>query len=199
MEKFGYAEQLIMQLDKASMRQYRGVWVKTVRQLANELGLSKQAVRKQVAKLPSEMVSVGSNRAIIINADGVRLLKKQVSTKYQPSANQVSTSINRENASILGGIAEQVSTTGINQYQPSDNQVSTINIVIDMLQQELDGKNTLIGNQIHQLENKDRQIAELTPIEATRSILNTYRGRPYSLCITELTETLEECGNKFFQ
>lgn len=47
--------------------------------------------------------------------------------------------------------------------------------------------------------DKNRQIAELTPIEVTRSILNTYRGRPYSLCITELTETLEECGNKFFQ
>ena len=46
--------------------------------------------------------------------------------------------------------------------------------------------------------DKNQQIAELTPAKATRSILNTYRGRPFNLCKIELTEDLIECGTKFF-
>ena len=38
--------------------------------------------------------------------------------------------------------------------------------------------------------DKNRQIAELTPAKETRSILNTYRGRPYALCNIELAEDL---------
>ena len=46
--------------------------------------------------------------------------------------------------------------------------------------------------------DKNRQIAELTPVRATRNLLNIYRGRPYSLCKIELIEDLIECGTKFF-
>ena len=46
--------------------------------------------------------------------------------------------------------------------------------------------------------DKNRQIAELTPIEATRDILTIYRGQPYELCKTELTSDLIECGTVFF-
>ena len=54
------------------------------------------------------------------------------------------------------------------------------------------------GNFIDIKLDKNRQIAELIPIEATRDILTIYRGQPYELCKTELTSDLIECGTVFF-
>ena len=54
------------------------------------------------------------------------------------------------------------------------------------------------GNFIDIKLDKNRQIAELIPIEATRDILTIYRGQPYELCKTELTSDLIERGTVFF-
>lgn len=66
--------------------------MKTIKQIADELGVSKQAVRKQVDKLPPTLVSTGSNNAILINDDGIRIIREKVSTKNtKVDTNQVST------------------------------------------------------------------------------------------------------------
>ena len=62
------------------------------------------------------------------------------------------------------------------------------------------------GNFIDIKLDKNRQIAELIPIEATRDILTIYRGdiltiyrgQPYELCKTELINDLIERGTVFF-
>lgn len=50
------------------------------------------------------------------------------------------------------------------------------------------GDNQFIGVKL----DKNYQVAEITPIiPATRSILNDFRGRPFTLCKEELTERIK--------
>lgn len=55
--------------------------MKTVKQIADELGVSKEAVRKQLDKLPDSVTTVGSNRTTLINSSGEKLLKKLIQSK----------------------------------------------------------------------------------------------------------------------
>lgn len=55
--------------------------MKTIKQLADELGVSKEAIRKQVAKLPPTTVTTGNNRTTLINSSGEVVLKTLVTTK----------------------------------------------------------------------------------------------------------------------
>ena len=65
----------------------------TVKQLADELGVSKQAIRKRVNQLPTTYLSTGDNRVTLINPNGAQIIRDQVTTKLSPVAdNQVATS-----------------------------------------------------------------------------------------------------------
>lgn len=59
---------------------------KTIKQIADELGVSKQAVRKQLDKLPPTTKVTGDNRTILINPDGEAILKGLMKTKLPPVA-----------------------------------------------------------------------------------------------------------------
>lgn len=64
----------------------------TLKQLADELCVSKQAIRKHVNQLPPTMVSTGNNRTIVINDDGANIIRRKVSTKQtQVDTNQTPT------------------------------------------------------------------------------------------------------------
>lgn len=67
--------------------------MKTIKQIADELGVSKQAIRKHVSRLPTTMVSTSANRTMLINDNGQAIIRDQVSTK---SSNQQTTSDNHE-------------------------------------------------------------------------------------------------------
>jgi predicted transcriptional regulator len=56
-------------------------YMKTIKQIADELGVSKQAVRKHLSKLPTTTVSTSSNRTTLINSSGEAILKTLVVTK----------------------------------------------------------------------------------------------------------------------
>ena len=55
--------------------------MKTIRQLADELGVSKQAIHKHVSKLPSTMVSTGDNRSLHVNDAGEAIIRAKVAIK----------------------------------------------------------------------------------------------------------------------
>lgn len=55
--------------------------MKTIKQIAEELGVSKQAIRKHISKLPPTTVSTGANRAILINARGEKIIKEKIKSK----------------------------------------------------------------------------------------------------------------------
>lgn len=55
--------------------------MKTIKQVAEELGVTKEAIRKHLDKLPPTTVTTGVNRTTFINPKGEAFLKALVSTK----------------------------------------------------------------------------------------------------------------------
>lgn len=57
--------------------------MKTVKQIADELGVSKETIRRRVKQLPPTVVTTSSNNTVLINAVGERILKQLVPTQVQ--------------------------------------------------------------------------------------------------------------------
>ena len=55
--------------------------MKTIKKLAEELGVSKEAIRQQVTRLPPSCYQVGANRTKYINADGEAIIRQSVASK----------------------------------------------------------------------------------------------------------------------
>lgn len=88
--------------------------MKTVREVANALGVSRQAVYKRLSTIPTTMLSKDDNGVTRINTDGEAFLRDELSTKQ---------------------------TTEQSGNSQGDSMVDTI---ISMLKQELDIKNEQI-------------------------------------------------------
>lgn len=52
----------------------------TIKQLADELGMSKQAIRKHVNRLPKNTVTTGDNRATLVSDKGANMVRESVAT-----------------------------------------------------------------------------------------------------------------------
>ena len=55
--------------------------MKTIKELAEELGVSKEAIRQQLTKLTSRCYKIGVNRTKYINADGEAIIRQSVASK----------------------------------------------------------------------------------------------------------------------
>lgn len=105
----------------------------TIKELADELGLSKQAIRKQVSKLPPTDTLVGINRAILVKADGIRKIKAWVSTQVPTeSINQVSTNIHLE--SIVELLKNELEVLR-EQLKEKDKQIGEMQKLLNQQQQ----------------------------------------------------------------
>lgn len=141
---------------------------KTIKEIADELGISKQALRKHIDKLPTTCVSIGSNRTIFINTNGQEILKTIVSTK----------------------VTTQVPT--------SDNsKIVELTHKIHLLELEKDLKNESSSEQIKMLNNqileKDNQIAEFQKLLDQEQQLRMVSEQKL-LSLEEKNETTKERG-----
>jgi len=87
---------------------------KTVKEVADTLGVSRQAIYKRLSTMPTTTLSTSDKGVTLINADGEAFLRAELSTKQ---------------------------TTEQSSYSQVD---STVDMVISMLQGELDIKNEQI-------------------------------------------------------
>ena len=94
--------------------------MKTIKQVADTLGVSRQAIYRRLSALPSEMVSTNNKGVQLISADGEALLKSVLSEKVSSEQSADSTD------------------------SPTDNIADTL---ISMLKDELSAKNKLIEEQ----------------------------------------------------
>ena len=92
--------------------------MKTIKQIADELGVSKQAIAKKVAKLPPTEVTTNEHGAKLITPKGKALLQ-------EPPTNRQPTKAANQPPTVGGEVAA----------------------LISMLQSELDVKNKLIDEQ----------------------------------------------------
>ena len=105
---------------------------KTIKQIADELGVSKEAIRKHLDKLPPTSVTTGANRAILVKPRGEAVLLTLVSTR--------STNV---------GAKVKVAPTN-----------DTTLKLIDMLQRELDKKNKQLDVKDKQIDELNKRLAE---------------------------------------
>jgi hypothetical protein len=110
--------------------------VKTIKQVADEIGVSKQAINKRLSQLPPTEVTTNGRGVKLIGVDGERVLKNLIS----PTANQLPPTQPPTN----------------HQPPPTENEL------YKMLKAELDVKNEQLKVKDEQLSEKDRQIEKLT-------------------------------------
>lgn len=122
--------------------------MKTVRQLADEIGVSKQAVWKKIKKEPLstdlQEFTTTSGRTVYVNEQGEMLVKTAFMQIFDVQT------------------VDEVDAVDVNQDNQNDNERQRVDDMFLLLQGELESKNRLIESQSRQLENKDKQIGELT-------------------------------------
>ena len=106
--------------------------MKTIKQIADELGVSKETIRKQVPNLPPNTVTTSANRTTLINSTGEAIIKTLVTS----------------------GVPNK--TTKPTRLSPTETTEN--NRLYDILQAELDSKNRQIDTLLEQLAEKDRQL-----------------------------------------
>lgn len=98
---------------------------RTIKQVAEILGVSKQAVRQRINKLPSDCYKVGTNKTIYINEKGFNLLNNKVS---------------RAGANLDTNLDIKVL---VNQLDVKDKQIEELQKQIEMFQKLLDQEQQL--------------------------------------------------------
>ena len=102
---------------------------KTIKQLADEYGLSKQAIRKRINQLPTSCYYVGTNRTIYITKEGAKILASKVSTSHQ----QVDANINTKVDTLIETLTAQlkVKDEQIERLQQSLNQAQQLQAIAE--------------------------------------------------------------------
>ena len=142
---------------------------KTIKQAAEELGISKTAVRKYFSdEFKAEYTTTDSDGRIMISEDGIAVIKEKLTYRAQTKTNQTETTENQEDK--LSKTKKDISTNQENTAEnQSANQVETtentgLSDMLSFLQKQLEEKD-------RQLAAKDEQITNLTAAveNATRS------------------------------
>ena len=99
--------------------------MKTIKELAEELGVSKEAIRQQVTKLPSRCYKIGVNRTKYINADGEAIIRQSVASKVPsqvPSSVPSETPENSDIVAVLQATLDELHS----QLEAKDKQIERL-------------------------------------------------------------------------
>lgn len=107
--------------------------MKTIKQIADELGVSKTAVRKKITETIRNQFAETIGNTIYINETGVSLIKSTFNT---PNGNQ--------NANQVSGNQTETVSDSLHQVSDQVSDSEQVNKLIDMLQKELEIKNKQI-------------------------------------------------------
>ena len=102
---------------------------KTIKQLDDEFGLSKQAIRKRINQLPTSYHYVGTNHTIYITEEGAKILASKVSTNHQ----QVGTNVDTKVDTLIETLTAQlkVKDEQIERLQQSLNQAQQLQAIAE--------------------------------------------------------------------
>lgn len=145
----------------------------TIKQLSDELGVSKEAIRKRANQLAPTCYQVGTNRKILINPEGEQIIRDS----YNAGDNQVGTNIgakvgieNKQNDAVYEALNATLQILK-EQLKIKDEQIK---ILQDALQKEQ--QNT---NQAQQLNAADKYKAIEEKPKGLRRIFSK-RNREYN-------------------
>lgn len=162
----------------------------TIKELAAELGVSKEAIRKHVAKLPSDHVSHGKRGVISLTDDAVAIIRQQIATYTSPTTNNEPPITNNEpptgageNACGLNGnrlsetITDNLSLRTANNKLTTANrrlqtELQTANDKIQLLSDNLQDLREQLKQKNAELEAKNKQISDLLQALQAEQILH---------------------------
>ena len=130
----------------------------TIKELAAELGVSKETIRKHVAKLPSDHVSHGKRGVISLTGEAVAIIRQQIATYIPPTT-------------------DNEPPTTDNEPPTTDNQrlqteLQTANDKIQLLSDNLQDLREQLKQKNAELEAKNKQISDLLQALQAEQILH---------------------------
>lgn len=118
--------------------------MKTIKQVANELGVSKETVRKQVPNLPPNMVTIGANRCYLISAEGVEIIREKTATTSDNVGDNQVTSDWHSVLKLLEKQNEQLS----NELEIKNKQIADLSAAMGRMSESLQAAQALYGGTI---------------------------------------------------
>ena len=137
----------------------------TIKELAAELGVSKETIRKHVAKLPSDHVSHGKRGVISLTGEAVAIIRQQIATYIPPTTDNGPPTTDNE------------PPTTDNEPPTTDNQrlqteLQTANDKIQLLSDNLQDLREQLKQKNAELEAKNKQISDLLQALQAEQILH---------------------------
>ena len=133
----------------------------TIKELAAELGVSKETIRKHVAKLPSDHVSHGKRGVISLTGEAVAIIRQQIATYIPPTTDNGPP------------ITDNEPPTTDNESPTTDNQrLQTANDKIQLLSDNLQDLREQLKQKNAELEAKNKQISDLLQALQAEQILH---------------------------
>lgn len=114
----------------------------TIKELAEELQVSKQAIRNQVSKLPPTYYQVGTNKTILINEKGSDIIREKIKKRGVKKKQNIDSKLDTNLVASLKA-----------QLEEKDKQINQLQILLNNQQMI-----TLQANkQIELLESKSKE------------------------------------------
>ena len=126
----------------------------TIKELAAELGVSKETIRKHVAKLPSDHVSHGKRGVISLTGEAVAIIRQQIATYIPPTTDNGPPTTDNEPP-----------TTDNQRLQTANDKIQLLSDNLQDLREQLKQKNA-------ELEAKNKQISDLLQALQAEQILH---------------------------
>ena len=130
--------------------------LKTIKELADELGVSKQTIRNKIDKDFREKfvqtIKIKGNNTLVINNAGYSLLKKTLQTDTAQTAKTLQNDTAQTAKTLQNDTAQTAKTLQNDTAQTK---------LICFLEEQLDKKEQQLSVKDKQLENKDTQISQM--------------------------------------
>ena len=137
----------------------------TIKELAAELGVSKETIRKHVAKLPSDHVSHGKRGVISLTGEAVAIIRQQIATYIPPTTDNGPPTTDNE----LPTTDNEPPTTDNQRLQ---TELQTANEKIQLLSDNLQDLREQLKQKNAELEAKNKQISDLLQALQAEQILH---------------------------
>ena len=128
----------------------------TIKELAAELGVSKETIRKHVAKLPSDHVSHGKRGVISLTGEAVAIIRQQIATYIPPTTDNQRLQTANDKIQLLSDNLQDLRE----QLKHKNAELEAKNKQISDLLQALQAEQILHG-QMFQLESPKRKWYEV--------------------------------------
>ena len=123
----------------------------TIKELAAELGVSKETIRKHVAKLPSDHVSHGKRGVISLTGEAVAIIRQQIATYIPPTTDNGPPTTDNQRLQT--------------ELQTANDKIQLLSDNLQDLREQLKQKNA-------ELEAKNKQISDLLQALQAEQILH---------------------------